>query len=88
MKLGLVLAFVALLAQGREPAPTCNMCPGTYIPNSEIDDHITYLMVRVDPDKVTPHKTEADSKADLATDGRATAGGGAGAASSPERDRR
>jgi len=210
MKLGLVLAFVALLAQGQEPAPTCNMCPGTYIPNSEIqayvkraianqltdqqirqvdigkanvgvavvyrgkinnpnanvaehdlvsevyhvidgagtlvlgpdlvdkqrrpatettvrllngpgnnarairngvtyqlragdavvipagtghqftriDDHITYLMVRVDPDKVTPHKTEADSKADLATDGRATAGGGAGAASSPERDRR
>src|SRR6188474_1704170 len=210
MKLGLVLAFVALLAQGREPAPTCNMCPGTYIPNSEIqayvkraianqltdqqirqvdigkanvgvavvyrgkinnpnanvaehdlvsevyhvidgaatlvlgpdlvdkqrrpanettvrllngpgnnaagmrngvayqlkagdavvipagtghqftkiDDHITYLMVRVDPDKVTPHKTEADSKADLATDGRATAGGGAGAVSSPERDRK
>lgn len=47
---------------------------------TRIDDHVTYLMVRVDPDKVTPHKTEADSKADLATDGRATAGGGAGAA--------
>src|SRR5919106_1199376 len=210
MKAALVLAFMALLVQGQGPAPTCNMCPGTYIPNSEIqayvkraianqltdqqirqvdigkanvgvavvyrgkinnpnanvaehdlvsevyhvidgsgtlvlgpdlidkqrrpanettvrllngpgnnakgmrngvaheikagdvviipagtghqftriDDHITYLMVRVDPDKVTPHKTEADSKADLATDGRATAGGGAGAASSPERDRR
>jgi mannose-6-phosphate isomerase-like protein (cupin superfamily) len=210
MKAALVLAFVALLAQGQGPAPTCNMCPGTYIPNTEIqayvkraianqltdqqvrqvdigkanvgvavvyrgkinnpnanvaehdlvsevyhvidgaatlvlgpdlvgkqrrpatettvrllngpgnnaaairngvthqlkagdvvvipagtghqftriDDHITYLMVRVDPDKVTPHKTEADSKADLATDGRATAGGGAGAVSSPERDRR
>jgi mannose-6-phosphate isomerase-like protein (cupin superfamily) len=42
---------------------------------TRIDDHITYLMVRVDPDKVTPHKTEADSKADLLTDGRATAGG-------------
>jgi len=54
---------------------------------TRIDDHITYLMVRVDPDKITPHKTEADSKADLATDGRATAGGGAGAASSPERSR-
>jgi mannose-6-phosphate isomerase-like protein (cupin superfamily) len=47
---------------------------------TKIVDHITYLMVRVDPDKVTPHKTEADSKADLLTDGRNTAGGGAGAA--------
>jgi mannose-6-phosphate isomerase-like protein (cupin superfamily) len=54
---------------------------------TRIDDHITYLMVRVDPDKITPHKTEADSKADLLTDGRATAGGGAGAQTSPERDR-
>jgi len=27
-------------------------------------------MVRVDPDKVTPHKTEADSKADLAGPGK------------------
>jgi hypothetical protein len=42
-------------------------------------------MVRVDPDKVTPHKTEADSRADLQTDGRANAGGGAGAVSSPDR---
>jgi mannose-6-phosphate isomerase-like protein (cupin superfamily) len=48
---------------------------------TKVDDHVTYLMVRVDPDKVTPHKTEADSKADLLTDGRATAGGGVGAAS-------
>jgi mannose-6-phosphate isomerase-like protein (cupin superfamily) len=210
MKIGFVLALVMLFAQGTGPAPTCNMCPGSYIPNSEIqayvkraianqltdqqirqvdigkanvgvavvyrgkidnpnanvaehdlvsevyhvidgaatlvlgpdlvdkqrrpatettvrllngpgnnaagirngvayqlkagdavvipagtghqftkiDDHITYLMVRIDPDKVTPHKTEADSKADLATDGRATAGGGAGAVSSPERNRR
>jgi mannose-6-phosphate isomerase-like protein (cupin superfamily) len=54
---------------------------------TRIDDHVTYLMVRVDPDKITPHKTEADSKADLATDGRASAGGGRGAASSPERRR-
>jgi mannose-6-phosphate isomerase-like protein (cupin superfamily) len=46
---------------------------------TKIDDHITYLMIRIDPDKVTPHKTEADSKADLLTDGRATSGGGAGA---------
>jgi mannose-6-phosphate isomerase-like protein (cupin superfamily) len=55
---------------------------------TKIDDHVTYLMVRVDPDKITPHKTEADSKADLQTDGRTTAGGGRGATSSPERDRR
>ena len=46
---------------------------------TKIDDHVTYLMIRVDPDKVTPHKSEADSKADLLTDGRASAGGGAGA---------
>jgi mannose-6-phosphate isomerase-like protein (cupin superfamily) len=43
---------------------------------TKIDDHITYLMIRVDPDKVTPHKTEADSQADLLTDGRATSGRG------------
>jgi mannose-6-phosphate isomerase-like protein (cupin superfamily) len=46
---------------------------------TKIDDHITYLMIRLDPDKVTPHKTEADSKADLLTDGRATSGNAAGA---------
>lgn len=54
---------------------------------TRIDDHVTYLMIRVDPDKVTPVKTEADSKADLQTDGRNTAGGGAGAASDPSRGR-
>ena len=32
----------------------------------KIDDHLTYLMVRVDPDKMTPLKDEAASKADLA----------------------
>ena len=51
---------------------------------TRIDDHIAYVMVRVDPDKVTPHKTEADSKADLLTDGRGTAGGGAGANPTPQ----
>jgi len=30
-----------------------------------IDDHITYLMIRVDPDKVAPLKNEAASKAEL-----------------------
>jgi mannose-6-phosphate isomerase-like protein (cupin superfamily) len=32
---------------------------------TRIDDHIRYLMVRIDPDKVTPLKDEAASKADL-----------------------
>ncbi len=34
---------------------------------TRIDDHISYLMVRVDPDKVTPLKDEAASKADLSS---------------------
>jgi mannose-6-phosphate isomerase-like protein (cupin superfamily) len=32
---------------------------------TKIDDHIDYLMIRVDPDKVTPLKDEAASKAYL-----------------------
>ena len=32
---------------------------------TKIDDHIQYLMVRLDPDKVTPLKDEVASKADL-----------------------
>lgn len=32
---------------------------------TRIDDHITYLMVRIDPDKVVPPKSEAQSKAYL-----------------------
>jgi mannose-6-phosphate isomerase-like protein (cupin superfamily) len=32
---------------------------------TKIDDHITYLMVRIDPDKVTPTKDEAASQAYL-----------------------
>ena len=32
---------------------------------TNIDDHIRYLMVRIDPDKVTPLKDEAASQADL-----------------------
>jgi hypothetical protein len=34
---------------------------------TKIDDHIDYLMVRIDPDKITPIKDEAASKAYLAT---------------------
>ena len=33
---------------------------------TKIDDHINYLMVRIDPDKVTPLRDEARSKAYLA----------------------
>ncbi len=32
---------------------------------TKIDDHIDYLMVRIDPDKVTPLKSEVQSKAYL-----------------------
>jgi mannose-6-phosphate isomerase-like protein (cupin superfamily) len=37
---------------------------------TKIDDHIRYLMVRIDPDKVTPLKDEAASRADLRGTGR------------------
>ena len=33
---------------------------------TKIDDHINYLMIRIDPDKVTPLKSEAQSKDYLA----------------------
>src|SRR5690349_17682645 len=33
---------------------------------TRIDDHIDYLMIRIDPDKVTPLKSEEQSKAYLA----------------------
>jgi len=32
---------------------------------TKIDDHIDYLMVRIDPDKVTPLKSDVQSKAYL-----------------------
>jgi mannose-6-phosphate isomerase-like protein (cupin superfamily) len=34
---------------------------------TKIDDHITYVMVRIDPDKVVPLKSEAQSRAHLST---------------------
>jgi mannose-6-phosphate isomerase-like protein (cupin superfamily) len=37
---------------------------------TKIDDHIRYLMIRIDPDKVTPLKDEAASKADLRSNKR------------------
>jgi mannose-6-phosphate isomerase-like protein (cupin superfamily) len=33
---------------------------------TKIDDHVSYLMIRIDPDKVTPLKDEAASRAYLA----------------------
>ena len=40
---------------------------------TKIDDHINYIMVRIDPDKVTPVRDEAKSRAYLATTGSAGA---------------
>ena len=37
---------------------------------TKIDDHINYLMLRIDPDKVTPLRDEARSKAYLAAPSR------------------
>jgi len=39
---------------------------------TKIDDHITYLMVRIDPDKAVPLKDEAKSKAYLRSDPKAS----------------
>ena len=33
---------------------------------TKVEDHIKYVMIRIDPDKVTPVKDEAASRADLA----------------------
>jgi mannose-6-phosphate isomerase-like protein (cupin superfamily) len=43
---------------------------------TKIDDHITYLMIRLDPDKIVPLKDEAASKADLASPPRPRGRGG------------
>ena len=37
---GILCAFVILSAQQREYAPSCKMCPGTYVPNSEIQAYV------------------------------------------------
>jgi mannose-6-phosphate isomerase-like protein (cupin superfamily) len=39
---------------------------------TKIDDHITYLMVRIDPDKAVPLKDEAKSRAYLQSDPKAS----------------
>lgn len=48
--------------------------PGTGHWFTRIESHITYLMIRVDPDKVTPLLNEAQAKASLA--GKKAAAGG------------
>lgn len=48
---------------------------------TKIDDHIRYVMVRVDADKVAPLKDEASSKADLASGERGYRDSSAGSAS-------
>jgi mannose-6-phosphate isomerase-like protein (cupin superfamily) len=50
---------------------------------TKIDDHITYLMIRLDPDKIVPLKDEAASRADLGG-----TGGGTGRAPGPGRGNR
>ena len=42
---------------------------------TKIDDHITYLMVRIDPDKVTPLRDEAASRAYLQKPKQGRSGG-------------
>jgi hypothetical protein len=36
---GVMCVFSVLIAQG-DPQPTCRMCPGTYIPKSEVDAYL------------------------------------------------
>jgi mannose-6-phosphate isomerase-like protein (cupin superfamily) len=48
---------------------------------TKIDDHIRYVMVRIDPDKVAPLKNEAASKADLASGEKGYRDNSAGSAS-------
>jgi Cupin len=36
---GMICSLSVLMAQG-DPQPTCRMCPGTYIPKSEIDAYV------------------------------------------------
>ncbi|OFW27257.1 MAG: hypothetical protein A3H97_12985 [Acidobacteria bacterium RIFCSPLOWO2_02_FULL_65_29] len=49
-----------------EPGDVVVIPAGTGHWFTKIDDHIDYLMVRIDPDKVTPIRDEAASKAYLA----------------------
>ena len=39
ISVGVVVLFAAV-ATGQDVAPSCTMCPGTYIPNSEIEAYV------------------------------------------------
>jgi mannose-6-phosphate isomerase-like protein (cupin superfamily) len=53
------------VAYNLEPGDVVVIPAGTGHWFTKIDDHIDYLMIRIDPDKVTPLKSEAQSKAYL-----------------------
>jgi mannose-6-phosphate isomerase-like protein (cupin superfamily) len=53
------------VAYNLKPGDVVVIPAGTGHMFTKIDDHIDYLMVRIDPDKVTPLKDEAASKAYL-----------------------
>ncbi len=48
--------------QSHRPADVVVIPAGTGHWFAKIDDHISYLMVRIDPDKVTPLKGESQSR--------------------------
>jgi cupin superfamily acireductone dioxygenase involved in methionine salvage len=48
-----------------KPGDVILIPPGTGHWFTEIPDHITYLMVRIDPDKVVPTKGRKESEDDL-----------------------
>ncbi len=54
------------VAYNLEPGDVVVIPAGTGHLFTKIDDHVNYLMVRIDPDKLTPLRDEAKSKAYLA----------------------
>src|SRR5207244_12636366 len=58
------------VTHGLKPGDVIVIPAGTGHWFTKIDDHITYLMVRIDPDKVTPIRDEAASKAYLSKPAR------------------
>ena len=45
--LAAIATMVVLGAQGSGPQPSCKMCPGTYVPNEEIQ---AYVKRAIDPE--------------------------------------
>ena len=63
-------ATEALLNDEVKPGDVVVIPAGTGHLFTKIDDHVNYLMVRIDPDKVTPLRSEAQSKAYLSKPAR------------------